>query len=417
MAFLTGVCAAAMGASAQDWRSDESRLLADPVQLTFSRDFIKAGEAYFSPDSRWIVFQAIERPKDGIEPDPFYAMYVARLTPGQAPGDPAFALDKPIRISGAGTANTCGWFDPARPGRVLFGSTLTRPQEDPHSGFQVGARKYVWMFPDEMEVVQRGVPEVMQDLRQFMKAPFDTTAPAQPAPLFRLPNYDAECSYDLTGRFVLYAHIEDVPKDPAPDAAPPRHDANIYIYDTRTQKHHAIVVAPGYDGGPFFSPDGKSICYRSDRKGDDLLQIFVADLKFEKDDQGVDVPTGLSREWQITRNEHVNWCPYWHPDGKSLLYATSEVGHTNYEVFAAQVDMAALRASDPEADASTLCKRERVTFAPGADVLPAFSADGRHVMWTSQRQGKAQGEERASSQLWIAGWKGFESASPGRVGP
>ena len=33
--------------------------------------------------------------------------------------------------------------------------------------------------------------------------------------------------------------------------------------------------AKGYDGGPFFSPDGKKILYRSDRKENDLLQVFI----------------------------------------------------------------------------------------------------------------------------------------------
>ena len=36
-----------------------------------------------------------------------------------------------------------------------------------------------------------------------------------------------------------------------------------------------ITQAKGYDGGPFFSPDGKRIIYRSDRKGNDLLQVYV----------------------------------------------------------------------------------------------------------------------------------------------
>ena len=46
-----------------------------------------------------------------------------------------------------------------------------------------------------------------------------------PAPLFTRPNYDAECSYDKTGRFILYAHIEDAPKpaaDASKDAPPPK---------------------------------------------------------------------------------------------------------------------------------------------------------------------------------------------------
>ena len=40
--------------------------------------------------------------------------------------------------------------------------------------------------------------------------------------------------------------------------------------------------------------------------------------------------------------------------------------------------------------------RMRVTHAPGADVLPAFSADGRRMIWTSKR-----GPEN-TSQVWIA---------------
>ena len=36
-----------------------------------------------------------------------------------------------------------------------------------------------------------------------------------------------------------------------------------------------ITNKEGYDGGPFFSPDGKKIIYRSDRKKNDLLQLFI----------------------------------------------------------------------------------------------------------------------------------------------
>jgi len=46
----------------------------------------------------------------------------------------------------------------------------------------------------------------------------------------------------------------------------------------------------------------------------------------------------------------------------------------------------------------------RITHAAGADVLPVYSFDGRNLLWTSQRGPKAQGEERPSSQLWVASW-------------
>jgi Tol biopolymer transport system component len=32
-------------------------------------------------------------------------------------------------------------------------------------------------------------------------------------------------------------------------------------------------------------------------------------------------------------------------------------------------------------------KKVRLTFAPGADVLPVFSPDGTKVLWTSTRDG------------------------------
>ena len=36
-----------------------------------------------------------------------------------------------------------------------------------------------------------------------------------------------------------------------------------------------LTNAKGYDGGPFISPDGKWIIFRSDRKEEHMLQIYV----------------------------------------------------------------------------------------------------------------------------------------------
>lgn len=386
---------------------DEAPILKNHVQLTSRDQFIKAGEAYFSPDGKWIIFQAVPVPEAGKEADPFYAMYVAKLE-RDAKGN-VTGLSAITRVSAEGSANTCGWFHPTNPQRVLFGSTSTRPTDEGKSGFQVGTRRYVWMFPEGMDIVEWNPFVIGQDgvTRTGTKRMMPT-----PTPVFTLPNYDAECSYSKDGRFILYAHIEDASKDPN---ASPKPDANIYVFDTKTKRHHAIVKAPGYDGGPFFSPDGKSICYRSDREGNDLLQIFVADLKFEKGADGAMVPIGIQREYQLTKNEHVNWAPYWHPSGTFLVYASSEAGHANYEVFAVEVDRGELnkaaKAATPTIDASK-ARRQRVTKVAGADVLPAFSPDGSLMMWTAQRGPLVSGETRPSSQLWIAevGRLPFENA-------
>ncbi len=80
-----------------------------------------------------------------------------------------------------------------------------------------------------------------------------------------------------------------------------------------------LTTAKGYDGGPFFSPDGSCLVYRSDRKGNDLLQVFVADLAFD----AAGNIAGLRNERQLTDDANVNWGPYFHPDGRHVVYATS----------------------------------------------------------------------------------------------
>lgn len=391
--------------AADDWLERERPLLSNPVQLTFPEGFVKAGEAYFDHQSppKWIVFQAVKTVRGAEAPSPFYAMFIAKLryADGQIVG-----IESAEQISPEGSANTCGWFHPTQPYTVMYGSTLKVPIKNEKPGFRVGTRSYVWQFPDEMEIVQQHVRTLAEDagtevvLMRGHKG-LGVTAEAADFALwwtksgdvldktqvvFERPKYDAECSYSKDGRFILYTHVRE---DRAPDA---KTDGDIWIYDAQTKRQHEIVRADGYDGGPFFSPDGKRICYRSDRKGDDVLQLFVADLKFEDG-----VPVGIDRETQITDDEHVNWAPYWHPSGRFLVYGSSGAGHTNYEVFAVEVPPMGAAG----VDAKTLKKR-RVTFAPGADILPVFSDDGRYMMWTSQRGAAADGETKPSSQVWVA---------------
>lgn len=366
-----------------DWAKLEAPLLTRHVQLTSRGKFVKAGEQYFNSDATWMIFQAVPVPAAGKEPDPFYSMFVAKIKKddlGNITG-----LEEPIQVSPPGSANTCGWFHPKETWRVMFGSTLVRPADDQKSGFQVGTRKYRWMFPEEMDIVTRDVVQIAEDVMpgcpmndKIREAP-DAKAPV---PLFVRPNYDAECSYSPDGRFVIYSRVRDHKTGDRPDA-------DIWVYDTQTKSDTPLVVADGYDGGPFFSPNGKRICYRSDRQLNDLLQLYVADLKFNADG----APVGIENEKQLTEGSSVNWAPYWHPNGKVLVYGSSEISHMNYEIFCVEVDT-----TKPIA---ALGKR-RVTQANGADVLPVFSNDGKYMIWCSQRGPKIAGEDRPSSQIWAA---------------
>jgi dipeptidyl aminopeptidase/acylaminoacyl peptidase len=327
-------------------------------QLTFPDRFVKAGESYFSPDGKRIVFQAIEVPAEGATADEFYAMFVCDVV-RDAAGD-ITGVANIRRVSPKGSANTCGWFHPTKPSSLLFASTIGAPTAENTPGYQRGTSRYRWSFPPETRIVEvdlakaDGSPESLTVLEGDGKA------------------YVAEGSFSPDGRFLLFTSLETG-------------DGDLYIRDAKTGARRAIVTAPGYDGGPFFSPDGKRIVYRSDRKQDNLLQVFVADLVFDADGS----VTGIANERQLTSNEHVNWCPFFRPDGKTILYATSEVGHRNYEVFEIVL-------SD---DAKAEPVRRRVTEAEGADVLPVFSPDGKWMLWTGQRH------EGKSSQLYIGKYR------------
>jgi dipeptidyl aminopeptidase/acylaminoacyl peptidase len=357
-----------------EWAADEGRYLTHVVQLTTPDRYIKAGEAYFSPDVSHIIFQAIPKPMDGSAPESFYQMFVAKVkrdASGHITG-----IEDEIRLSPPGSANSCGWFHPTQPNRVLMASTLVPPAMKDVPGYQRSTGRYVWQFHSEMKIVECTFTDAKMEGEKKVPGHVD----GELKPIISRDGYSAECSWSKDGRYILFAAY-----DRARSEKLGRNHLDILIHDTKTQKTIPLVQADGYNGGPFFSPDGKSICYRSDRKGNDLLQVYTAALVFDPDG----VPSGIKDETNLTNNEHVNWGPFWHPSGGFLVYASSQMGHTNYEVF--QIEPKSERASPL-----------RITYADGADVLPAFSADGATMIWTSQRGALAPGEQKPSSQLWAA---------------
>jgi Tol biopolymer transport system component len=182
--------------------------------------------------------------------------------------------------------------------------------------------------------------------------------------------YTAECSTSPDGRTLLYTSLESG-------------DGDLYAMDFATKKITRLTALTGYDGGAFFSPDGKKIVWRADRNADNLLQIFIADVVF--DSAGAVV--GIGEPLAVTNDGAVNWAPYFSPDGKVIVYASSRVGHDNYELLAVPV---------PTDRSAPIAQPRRVTHAAGADLLPAISRAGTLLMWTSQR-----GTDH-SSQLWLA---------------
>lgn len=360
---LWACTAAAQPNPAPDWKQAETGKLENHVQLTSEDFFRKAGECYFSPDGKQIIFQAVERRADPAEEEAFYQMYVADLV---LDGDRVQGIDHLVRLSPPGSASTCGWFHPTEPGVVVFGCTVVPPSNPDRTGYQRETSKYRWQFPQEMDIVRCEIARA------------DGTAATLEKLVSNPDAYLAECVIRHDGRYIVFC---EHPVDEGSSGG------DLFLMDLATGRRLAATLNPGYDGGPFFSPEGERLCYRSDRRGDDLLQIFVCELAIDRSGNIV----GVDREFQLTDNLHVNWAPYWHPDGRHLIYTTSEMGHENYEVFLIDAD-----AGGEGQPTKYGTRKRRVTYADKFDGLPVFNADASRMMWTSQR-----GADQ-SSQVWIA---------------
>ena len=132
-----------------------------------------------------------------------------------------------------------------------------------------------------------------------------------------------------------------------------------------------LTTAPGYDGGPFFSPDGQRIVWRRfDASG------MNADVFTMKTD-GSDVR-------QLTDFKAMSWAPFFHPSGKYVVFTSNKLGFENFELYLV--------------DAAGEHEPVRATFTDGFDGLPVFSPDGKRLCWTSNRTTDKK------SQIFLAEW-------------
>ncbi|MCS6852272.1 MAG: biopolymer transporter Tol [Gemmataceae bacterium] len=321
---------------AADWQRQEAAHLTNIRQIT--RDFLRAGEGYFSPDGKQIIFQA-EEPGTG---NPFYQIFVMDLATGRY-----------RRVSPGVGKTTCAFFRPD--GRkIIFASSHLDPdarskyadeyrrrEEERVSGQR---RRYLWDFDPFMDIFEANPDGT--ELKQL------TTS----------KGYDAEGSYSPDGKHIVFSSDRSGPGN-----------LELYIMEADGQNVRQLTRAPGcYNGGPFFSPDGTKVIFRSDRKKKDHLQLYVINV----DGSGERALTD-DLGW-------VHWAPYWYKDSKHIIYTAADhtaAGRPNYDLYWMNIETG---------------QKVRLTYAPGADVLPVFSPDYRQVLWTSSRDG------RQPPQLYLA---------------
>jgi Tol biopolymer transport system component len=346
--------------AAEPASASESRFLSNTRQLIFEGK--RSGEGYFSPDGRALIFQS-EREVD----NPFYQIYLLDLESGDS-----------HRVSPGIGKTTCAYFKPGSD-EVLFASTHLDPEarakQKAELDFRASGkqRRYSWDYDEHMDIF---------------------TARRDGSNLKRLtstPGYDAEGDYSPDGRLIVFSSLRDAyptnqlsAEDLKRLETDPSWFGEIYIMNADGSNPRRLTRSPGYDGGPFFSPDGQRILWRRfDEKG---VNADVFTMKLDGSD--------VSR---LTDFSAMSWAPYFHPTGEYLIFTANKLGFSNFELFL--VD--SIGAREPV----------RVTHTDGFDGLPVFSPDGKKLCWTSGRTPDGK------SQLFMADWNHTAALAALRAAP
>ncbi len=329
-----------------DDAASEARFLTHTRQLIYEGR--RSGEGYFHPDGQRLIFQS-----ERDEANPFYQIYVLDLLSGET-----------ARVSPGGGKTTCGFFQPGT-SRVLFASTHLDPQaaekQRAELDFRASGkqRRYSWDYDATMDIFSANQDGT--DLRRLTDA----------------AGYDAEASFSPDGKQIVFCSLRAAYDHalPAEEKArlekDPASFGDIYLMNADGSQVRRLTTAPGYDGGPFFSPDGQRILWRRFDASGMNADVFTMKL------DGSDVR-------RLTEFKSMSWAPYFHPSGKYVIFTSNKLGFENFELFLVDAD----GAREPV----------RVTFTDGFDGLPVFSPDGKRLCWTSGRTADRK------SQLFLADW-------------
>lgn len=325
----------------------ESDYITNPRQLIY--DGVRSGEGYFSNDGRYLIFQS-ERLAD----NPFYQIFMLDFQTGDI-----------NQISNGIGKTTCSFIQNSNKGKVLYSSTYLDPKakDKQKEEFDLRAsgnkRRYSWDYDETMDI---------------FSADFDGKNIKQ---LTKERGYDAEGSYSPDGKKIVFSSDRNAytrkldDKEKKQLEFDPAYFCDLYIMDADGSNVKQLTDVPGYDGGPFFSPDGKRIIWR--RFTTDGMQADIYTMKLD----GTDIR-------RITSFESMSWAPYFYPTGDYIIFASNKYGFGNFELFI--VDK--LGEKEPV----------RVTTTDGFDGLPVFSPDGKKLVWTSSRTNNGK------AQLFIADW-------------
>ena len=340
-------------------RNLESSFLSRVRRLTVEGR--RAGEGYWSPDGQRLVFQSEREPGN-----PFYQIYALDFASGETK-----------RISPGYGKTTCSFFRPGSD-QILFASTHHDPKskqyQDEELAFRASGkeRRYSWDYDPEMEIYA-----------------YDEKTAATKR-LTNVRGYDAEAGYSPDGKWITFSSMRSAYDHALNDKEKqaldenPSNFADIYIMEADGSGQKRLTKAWGYDGGPFFTHDGKRIVWRHFDENGLIADVWTMNI------DGTDPK-------RITDFASMSWAPYEHPSGQYFLFASNKLGFENFEVF--MVDAAGEK------------EPVRVTYSPGFDGLPVPSPDGKQLAWTSSRAGGSEG------QLFLAQWNHEKALAALKMAP
>ena len=318
---------------------DGEKHLKDVRQLTFGGE---NAEAYFSPDGKKLIYQSTPQ-RGGCD-----QQYVLDLTTGESK-----------RVSSGNGRTTCGYFSYPNGERIIYASTEAAGADCPPPPDR--SRGYIWGVYPSFDIY-------LANADGSNKKQLTTT-----------PGYDAEAVWCHKGGKILFTSVRDG-------------DLDLYTMDENGANVKRITSTVGYDGGAFFSPDCTQIVWRASRfEGPalDEYQKLLAEgfVRPSKMELWVANADGSNAK-QLTKNGAANFCPYFTPDGKRIIFASNMLDPRGreFDLFMLNKD----GSGEPE----------RITTAPAFDGFPMFSPDGKWLVWASNRD-NPEGRE---TNLFIGRW-------------
>ncbi|PCH61968.1 MAG: biopolymer transporter Tol [SAR86 cluster bacterium] len=346
---VDGVAAATQSAAApivEDNSNNESILLANTRQLITSG--LRSGEGYFAPDGQSMIYQSEE-----VGDNPFYQIYVLDLLTGIS-----------NKVSNGIGLTSCAWIHPSQ-AKLIFASTHQDPRAREKMVEEIAIREsgitrpYGWDYDEAYDIFQAN-----SDGSNLIN-------------LTQSPGYDAEGSYSADGSKILFASNREAYERSLSQAEQALFDddksyfMDLYIMNADGSDVRQITHSPGYDGGPFFSPDNTKVVWRRFNPDGNSAEIWTMDIDG-------------SHQRQLTADAVVSWGPYFHPSGEYIIYSSNILGNSNFELFMI----------DPQG----ISEPVRVTSTEGTDILPVFSPDGLSISWSSTRT------DDGTSQIFISEW-------------